>query len=415
MDPIPAARSRTPTHPRLVCFVNGIFGEGIGGGDIYFYFMARAALDAGYPIHFFGGHAFQRYLEKQSLPLNLTLTDSSVGNLGDVGTLSGQFRLLRDFGRRVRGTLPRLGEVKPDDIAYAASDYWFDAIPLIRCRARRKILYLGMTAPTFGQIVFRHRADVTSVRLPSFYYWMSQQFSLRWFRRCRGGIITYSHPEIRNYLKRFGYAESDLRYVPNGSDVASADRVPSQPKQFDVAWMGRVHPQKGIDDLLTTLAWLKQQLPDFRAVIIGKSRDRLEPVIGRMKLQENVTFSGLVSEEEKFRLLKRSRVFVMPSHYESWGIVVGEALACGVPVVAYELDAYRPVFWDLLHYVKPFEIETFKRAVATEIEASRAEVARLDAALLARFKRESSWVTAKTRFLEVLRELEAREISLVKE
>ncbi|MGB7767568.1 MAG: glycosyltransferase [Verrucomicrobiia bacterium] len=390
--------------------MNGIFGEGIGGGDIYFYFMARAALDAGYPIHFFGGHAFQHYLKKQSLPLSLTLTDSSPGNLGDVGTLSGQFRLLWDFGRRVRGTLPRLGEIKPDDIAYAASDYWFDTIPLIRCRARTKILYLGMTAPTFGQIVFRHRADVTSVRLPSLYYWMSQQFSLRWFRRCRGGMITYSHPKIRDRLKQFGYAESDLWYVPNGSDVAAADRVPPQPKQFDVAWMGRVHPQKGIDDLLATLAWLKQQLPDFRAVIIGKSRDQLEPVIGRMGLQENVTFSGLVSEEEKFRLLKRSRVFVMPSRYESWGIVIGEALACGVPVVAYELDAYRPVFGNLPHYVKPFEIETFKPAVAAEIKASRAGTTRLDAALLARFKRENSWGTAETRFLDALRELEARKI-----
>ena len=409
MNPSPAARP-LQTRPRLVCFVNGIFGEGVGGGDIYFYFMARAVLDAGYPVHFFGGHAFKRYLEKQNLPLNITLTDSGPGNLGDVGTLSGQFRLLWDFGRRLVGTFPRLNEIKPDDIAYAMSDFWFDTIPLICCRARKKILYLGMIAPTFGQILFKHRADVTSIRLPSLYYWMSQQLSLRWFRHCRGGIVTYSHPEMRDYLKRFGYVESNLWYVPNGSDVTTAEHVPEQSKKFDLVWTGRVHPQKGVDDLLATLSWLKQRLPGFRAIVVGKSKDTLEPLARQLGLADNVFFSGLVSEEEKFRLLKSSRVFVMPSRYESWGIVVGEALACNIPVVAYELDAYRPVFGNLLHYVKPFEIEAFKQAVAAEIDASHAGTTKLDAALLAQFKREYSWVAVGIRFLNALRDLEARKI-----
>lgn len=389
-------------RPRLVCFVNGIFGEGVGGGDIYFYFMARAALEAGYPIHFFGGHAFKNYLEKQNLPVNLTLTDSSPGNLGDVGTLPGQFRLLRDFGRRLQGTLPGLNEVKPDDIAYAVSDYWFDTIPLIRCRARAKILYLGMTAPTFGQILLRRRDDITFVRLPSFYYWMSQQLSLRWFRHCHGGIVTYSHPQIRDYALKLGYRESDLWYVPNGSDVATADRVPEQPKTFDLAWTGRVHPQKGIDDLLATLAWLKQQLPDFRAVIIGKSRDKLEPMIRQIGLQENVFFSGLVSEEEKFRLLKGSRVFVMPSHYESWGIVVAEALVSGVPVVAYRLACYPPVFGDFVRYVPPLDRKQFQRAVEEEIRNQRAGQNYLAAMNRAELKQRLSWQTAQAKFREVL-------------
>jgi glycosyltransferase involved in cell wall biosynthesis len=295
-----------------------------------------------------------------------------------------------------------LNEVKPDDIAYTISDYWFDTIPLIRCRARAKIMYLGMTAPTFGQILFRRRADVTSLRLPSLYYWMSQQLSLRWFRRCHGGIVTYSHPQIREYALKFGYQESDLWYVPNGSDVAIADGVPEQPKKFDLAWTGRVHPQKGIDDLLATLVWLKQRLPDFRAVIIGKSRDKLEPVIRAAGLGENVFFSGLVSETEKFRLLKSSRVFVIPSHYESWGIVVGEALVSGVPVVGYRLACYPPVFGDFVRYVPPFDPEQLQRMVEEEIRNQRAGrnyLARMD---LADLKQRLSWRTAQQNFCKVL-------------
>src|SRR5262245_31086569 len=95
-DPVTISAA-VPFHPRLVCFVNGIFGEGVGGGDVYFSYIARAVLSAGYPIHFFGGHATRRYLERQGFPLNLTLTDRCAGQLGDLNALGGQLRLLADF------------------------------------------------------------------------------------------------------------------------------------------------------------------------------------------------------------------------------------------------------------------------------------------------------------------------------
>ncbi len=404
-SPPPASttgQANTP-RPRLVCFVNGIFGEGIGGGDVYFYFIARAALAAGYPIHFFGGHALKRYLGKNQLPMNLTLTDSGMGRLGNVGSLAGQFRLLLDFRRRQAGAMAQLDEVKPDDLAYAMSDYWFDTIPLMRCRARVKILYLGMIAPTLRQVLFKSRADVTTTRLASLYYWMSQQFSLRQFRKCKNGVVTYSHPEMRDYLLKFGYNAGQLCYVPNGSDTATADRVPAQPKQFDLAWVGRVHPQKGIADLLATLTWLKARLPDFRAVIIGKSKDALESVVRDLGLADQVTFSGLVTEEEKFRLLKSSRVFAMPSYYESWGIVVGEALVAGVPVVAYRLDCYPPVFGDAVRYVPPFDAEAFKQTVEDEIRQQRAGKNYLAALDWQKLKKELSWETAQANFQKLLR------------
>jgi glycosyltransferase involved in cell wall biosynthesis len=388
--------------PRVVFFVNGIFAESVGGGDIYFYYMARAVIDAGYPVHFFGGHVLKKFLEKNNLPLNLTLTDDGPGKLGDVSSLSGQFRLLCDFWRRVAGSLSRLDEVKPDDIAYTVSDYWFDAIPLVCCSAREKVLYLGMTAPSLGQILLQSRGDVTSTRLPSLYYWMSQQLSLRWFRHSPGGTLTYSHPEIRDYALRFGFRPSALFFVPNGSDAAAADRVPDQPKKFDVAWLGRVHPQKGIDDLIATLVWLKKQMPDFRAIIIGKSKDALEPKIRDLGLAENVAFSGLVSDEEKFRLLKSSRVFLMPSHYESWGIVVGEALAAGVPVVAYDLDCYRPVFGDAVRYVKCYDVESFKKMAEDEVRLQRQGQNYLSKLDLPALKKSMDWSVSQANFVELM-------------
>lgn len=375
------------------------------GGNIYLYFTVTAAIDAGYPVHFLGGHALVKYLERWNLPKNYSLTDSSIARLGDVSKLSGQLRLLLDFIRRMFGTFPRLKDIRPDDIAYSTSDYWFDAIPIVFCRARRKIIYVGMMAPGFKQVLFRSRADVTATRLAALYFWLSQQISLRWFRCCRGGMVMYSHPEIKDFLLRLGYRESDLWYVPNGSDSVTADRIPGQPKQFDVAWTGRVHPQKGIDDLLATFAWLKQQLPDFKAVIIGNSKKWLEPVVQQMGLAENVTFSGLVSEDEKFRLLKSSRLFLMPSRYESWGIVVGEAIVSGLPVLAYKLDCYPAVFGDFVRYVPPFDCDAFKRAAEDELRKQRAGQNYMAALDWPAMKDKLSWETARTNFRGLLDKL----------
>ena len=405
MDSSTPASDPVRARPRLVCFVNDIYDESMAGGDMYFYFTVRAAMEAGYPVHFFGGHAVRKYLERWRLPPNLTLTDTGVGRLGNVSKLSGQFQLLWDFKRRLAGTLRRLDQVRTEDIAYSMSDYWFDTIPLIRCPARRKILYAGMTAPSLKEVLLRQGPDVTSLRLASFYYWLSQQLSLRWFRRCPGGIVTYSHPDIQLYLRRFGYEESRLWYVPNGSDTVTADAIPAQPKQFDVAWTGRVHPQKGVDDLIQTLVWLKQQMPDFTAVIIGKSRDLLEPVIKQLGLERNVTFSGMVSESEKFRLLKSSRLFLMPSRYESWGIVVGEALVAGVPVLAYKLDCYPPVFGDFVRYVTPFDREEFKHSAEDEIRKQRAGRNYLMSLDWPGLKQRLSWTVAQSQFKDLLNRL----------
>jgi len=367
----PLKTSAAATHPRVVFFVNGIYTRHIAGSDIYLTHMARAAIDANFPVHFFGGHALRWFLERQQLPLNQTLTDKKIANLGDASSVGGQIGLLVDNTRRFFGTFKRLKEVGRESIAVAISDFWWDTLPLIWCGARRKILYLGMTAPTFAEVLFRKRADVPASRLGSLHFWFSQQLSLRWFRFCRGGVVTYGHPEIKDYLLRFGYRESQLVYVGNGIDVSAARSVPDQPKQFDVAWTGRVHPQKGIADLLATLKWLRDNLPDFRAIIIGKSKDALEGPVRELGLEANVTFSGLVSEEEKFRLLKASQVFVMPSHYESWGLVVGEAVAAGIAVVAYRLQCYPPLFGDFVRYAHPFDVGEFKQLVESEVRRQR--------------------------------------------
>jgi glycosyltransferase involved in cell wall biosynthesis len=253
-------------------------------------------------------------------------------------------------------------------------------------------MVVHLEAPTLLEIMQRSRPDVDAKRLASLHLWMSQNLALRRFQSCSNKRLLYVHPSMKPGFLRKGYREEELVFTSEGVDSAVAERVPEQKKQFDVIWIGRMHRQKGIEDLLATLAFLGRKVPDFRAVLVGQLEAALRPRIEGLGLKDQVTFAGLVRDDtEKFRLFKSTRVFLMPSNYESWGIVVGEALVSGVPVVAYDIDAYRPIFGDLVHYVPPFKLEAFQEATLDEVSRAREGRTKFDEVALGAFKREHSW------------------------
>lgn len=382
-----------------------MYSEILSGGDIHTLHMADGAIHGGYPVHFFSGHALKAQLDSRGMSVGLTLTDKGIMPPRDYHSISGQLYMLADYLGRLRGTFAKLSQIRAEDCVYANTDFWWDSVPVILCRAKRKLMILGMDCPTLGEILFKSRPDVTTIRLPSLHYWLSQQLALRWFRWCKNKRLFYVHPNQKARLLKMGYRESELVYISNGIDVQLADAIPDQPKIFDIVWTGRVHKQKGIDDLLATLEFLAAKLDDFRAIIIGSAKKTLAPRIEALGIADRVHFSGYVSEEEKFRLIKSSRVFLMPSHYESWGIVIGEALACAVPVVAYDVAAYRPVFGDFVRYVSLMNLDALKAEALKQVLAARSGNGYLTKMNLDEIKIPNSWEEARRKFCAAIADL----------
>jgi glycosyltransferase involved in cell wall biosynthesis len=399
------ATASGPVKPRLHFMTNGIFTTSVAGGDLHCFDLARTAIAAGYDVNFWGGHALQQVLKDHGVHASLTLNDNvSIGKT-NTHALKGQFSLFRDFFGRYRSTMRQLGKIQPGDIVYAVSDYWFDVLPVVRSKARRKLMVWHMQAPSLGQIIRRSRPDVDPARLASLHYWASQNYSLRTFRRCRTKKLFHVHPAMRPKLLAMGYRADELQYMSFGMDSAPPPGSEAPEKEYDACWIGRVHRQKGIDDLVATLAFLAKQLPGFRAVMIGNVKAGLEPRIKEWALEKHVHFSGFVSETEKFRLFSASRVFLMPSKFEGSPRVVGESLLCGTPVIAYEVETYRPIFGDLLRYVPCFDVNAFQQAALDQIKELRSGNNPLAGKDLSQFINENSWEMLRSRFLSALESL----------
>lgn len=390
----------------LHLITNGVFTTSIAGGDIHFLKLAEGAAHAGYDLNFFGGQALRDVIEQHRLPGRVTLTDEARMPKVNQAALGGQFAMFRDFAGRYRATLRQLDRIQPEDFVYAVSDYWFDVLPAVRCAARRKLMVLHMEAPRLGQVLARSRPDVDPWRLASLHYWWSQEYSLRRFcARPAPGIlrhVLYLHPLMAPRLARLGLAPEETTLLSYGLDVGPNDAVPAQERAYDAVWIGRVHRQKGIDDLLTTLQHLADRLPNFRAIFIGNVREALQPEIEARGLAGRVEFSGFVTEAEKIRLFKASRCFLMPSKHEGSPRVIGESLMAGTPVVAYEIPNYRPLFGDFVRYAPPFDLAAFARTAEAEIRRMRSGENYLDRMDLGQFKRDNSWETTQAKFQAVL-------------
>jgi len=393
--------------PSLHFITNGVFTTSIAGGDIHFLKLAEGAAKYGYELNFFGGHALEQVIRKHHLPGTVTLTDDGMMPKTNTGAFGGQVKLFRDFHGRYRRTMAALDSIGPDDFVYAVSDYWFDVLPVVHSAARRKMMVLHMEAPRLGEIAARSRPDVDALRAASLHYWGSQEYSLRRLCRCSPKHLFYLHPAMNPRLKNLGVREDEMTYVSYGLEVTLIESVPVPAKEFDVVWIGRVHRQKGIDDLLDSLEFLSQRLEDFRAVFIGNVKDALSPEIEKRGLAKHVTFSGFVSETEKIRLFKASRLFLMPSRHEGSPRVIGEAIIAGTPVVAYDIPNYRPVFGDYVRYVPPFDLTAFQSAAEDQIKKMRAGDNYLDRLDLTEFKRANSWETTQGKFLAALERLRA--------
>ncbi|MFP3899081.1 MAG: glycosyltransferase [Dehalococcoidia bacterium] len=113
-------------------------------------------------------------------------------------------------------------------------------------------------------------------------------------------------------------------------------------------FVGRIDPLKGIDKLIQALPHLGD-VPGLRLVVIGGDEDsrqelaQLRQLASHLELEDAVSFAGLVKHEQLPYYYNAADICVVPSYYESFGLVALESLACGTPVVATGVGGHREI------------------------------------------------------------------------
>ena len=125
-------------------------------------------------------------------------------------------------------------------------------------------------------------------------------------------------------------------YIPHHLDVFPEES--SSLTEKNLIAVGRLSAEKGVDELVRVYAELHKQYPDWTLHIVGDGDERpmLEALIAELGLNENIVMHGFKNKQEINALLMQSSIYLMTSHTESFGLVLIEAQALGVPCVAYD-------------------------------------------------------------------------------
>ncbi|MFI1616757.1 glycosyltransferase family 4 protein [Streptomyces lydicus] len=139
----------------------------------------------------------------------------------------------------------------------------------------------------------------------------------------------------------------DAVVIPNGVDVDFFARADPDPRWQGrtIGFIGRIdEPRKGLPVLMQALPKILAEVPDARLLVAGRG-DEEEAVAGLpAELRSRVEFLGMVTDEDKARLLRSVDVYVAPNTGgESFGIILVEAMSAGAPVLASDLDAFAQV------------------------------------------------------------------------
>ncbi len=135
----------------------------------------------------------------------------------------------------------------------------------------------------------------------------------------------------RSFIAK-GFPAAKLRRIPLGVrlELFKPEGHPSS-ETFDVLFVGSVTVRKGIPYLIQGFQKLRH--PHKRLRIVGAVPPEMRPVLARFDLQ-NVELVGAVPQNELRRYMSTSHVMVLPSVEDGWGMVMGQAMACGCPVIS---------------------------------------------------------------------------------
>jgi len=220
-------------------------------------------------------------------------------------------------------------------------------------------------------------------------------------------IITVSEKACRDISRDFLIPGDRFRVIANGIDLKRFHPMPEIPRKEHriIATNSADTPLKGLHYLIRAVALVAVQRP-IQLRIVGERRKDgdVDRLIRSLGIGPRIRFTGRIGHSDFVREYAKASAAVIPSVYEGFGLPVGEAMACGVPVISTTGGALPEVVGDAGILVPPADPEALAEAIVTIVDHP-GYAAALGRAGRERVQRRFTWRRAAERTVDVYREV----------
>lgn len=350
---------------KILCVANcTTSSSAISGGDVRFVEIAKAWKEQGHSVHVLTSKAGVERFKRLGLDADYHFIDVvESDNLAIYG-----YHLLKSTF-----SLPHSLRNFQSDIVYSGCEQIRDVIPAFKIKRQGK----GTTK--LGVVVhwvppFPPWKRKSSKIISSTLFYVNERIGLELARKYADVFLPVSVStenqllEIRMRADRLYSVECGIHY-DKIQDICFGVS-----KKYDAVFMKRIQSVKGIFDLVEIWRKVIETKKDAKLLVIGTGPDEAEARV-RIKnenMENNVEFAGEIYDiNEKFTKLAQSKLFVLPSYEENWAIVIGEAMAAGLPVICYDLKELKVVWQDNYVGVPLGDKEQFAREIIKLLETEK--------------------------------------------
>jgi glycosyltransferase involved in cell wall biosynthesis len=211
--------------------------------------------------------------------------------------------------------------------------------------------------------------------------------------RRTAAIHVTSEQEYRD-CRSFGLRQP-IAVIPNGIEIPTRQSLPpSEGRERRLLYMGRLHPIKGLENLLKVWRELEGRFPDWTLDLTGPDERGYQSVLERLAGElglKRVVFTGPLFGAAKEQAFRNADLFVLPSFSENFGMSVAEALAFGLPVVTTTGTPWAELPRESAGWWVPPDVANLQAALSEAMGISRDVLAAKGARGRAWMARDFSW------------------------
>ncbi len=383
LQPFAAARSKIPTRQAIALISEHgdpaaeIGKDAAGGQNVYVRQVGEALAKLGWQVDMF---------TRKSSPYDATIVQHAPHCRTIRLTAGPEAYIPRDELFQYMPTfvdaLQKFQQKEGTNYPLAHTNYWMSGWVGMELQ-RRQNIQLIHTYHSLGAVKYQSVSDIPAIAQTR----LEVEKQILEQAHCVVATSPQELDDLETLVSRIG----KIDVIPCGTDVSTfrpiskADarkQLGISTKEKVVLYVGRFDRRKGIETLVRATGELRAQLAqgeefdpqNLKLLIVGGSdpqeadgaeRRRIEEIVSELDLAANTDFVGMVGHDRLALYYTAADVCVIPSHYEPFGLVAIEAMACGTPVVASDVGGlkFTVISEETGLLVPPQAVSEFARAI----------------------------------------------------